>query len=306
VFRWLFLSTAAVAVATGVVVHGMTALSHPRAWMIALVLGVLFIASSAIAGRLARPLEEVATFADALRLGDLSARLPTPQRGDHDLRIVQGALNQMADRLQQRLEDQRALLAAVSHELRSPLQRMRILVGLLGKGDLAPVEKLEREIGDMDQLVGDLLAGSRLDLASLQRTTVDATELALRALESAEEPPEKLNAEASGVTFSADPTLALRVVLNLVDNARRHGRGLHELRISRQDDRVRFAALDQGPGFAPDEIERLFLPFQQTSTSTSVGLGLSLVRRIAEAHGGRAFAENRPEGGAMVAAEFPA
>jgi signal transduction histidine kinase len=306
VFRWLLASTVVVAAITASLLHGASARApfsrHPW-WLVLCALPIIGAASSIIARRLARPLEQLARFADQLSAGDLSARLPVGR--ELDLRVVQTAFNRMADRIAQQLADQRALLGAVSHELRSPLQRMKIEVELLRKGDLTPLSKLEREIQEMDQLVGDLLAGARMDFGALKRDTIDAAELALAALERLEEAPEKLNVETPGLVIRADPTLAQRALLNLVENARRHGGGLKELRVSGVGGSVRFAALDDGPGFAGDEVDRIFLPFQQTSTATSVGLGLSLVRRIAEAHGGRAFAENRPEGGALVAVELP-
>ncbi len=309
VARWLVLTALAVAVATAAFMHvGGASLTSSRryAWLAAIAFVVVGAASSWIARRLARPLEEVARFADALASGDLEARLRTGRRVDFDVYSVNAALNKMAERITQQLADQRALLGAVSHELRSPLQRMKVAAELMRSGDLGPLPKLEREIADMDRLVGDLLASARVDFAALRPSVQDAAALALAALEQVEEAPEKLNVEDGGLRFTADPTLAVRALANLVENARRHGGGLVELTVSRVDgDRVRFAALDAGPGFAPDELERLFLPFQQTSTSTQVGLGLSLVRRIAEAHGGRAYAENRPDGGALVAIELP-
>jgi signal transduction histidine kinase len=301
VFRWLFASTLAVAAVTALVVH----LGGGRAWLILPALWVLGVASSLIARQLARPLEEVARFADALGGGDLGARIAIPRHAGRDIAVVERALNQMADRIGRQIDDQRALLGAVSHELRSPLQRMKIAIELVRGGDPTPLEKLEREVRDMDRLVGDLLAGSRIDFNALHRREQNAVELALAALERLEEPPDKLNVEAQSTLFQADPTLALHAVSNLVENARRHGGGLKELRVTSSGQAVRFSALDDGPGFAPDERERIFLPFQQTSTPSSIGLGLSIVRRIAEAHGGRAFADNRPGGGAEVAIEFP-
>jgi two-component system OmpR family sensor kinase len=308
VFRTLFALLVVASVGVWVVsrhVPGSFVLDHR---IRAAIIGVVALAwvSSLVAHRLSRPLERIANFADELSAGNLTARIKLDRRSGRDLSLVAMALNQMADRLTQQLDDQRALLNAVSHELRSPLQRMKILVELLRQGDLSRCDKLEREIVEMDLLVGDLLANARVDFKALRKERIDATQLALQALEAAELPPEKLNVEAVAPTFEADPTLALRAVINLVENAKRHGGGLTELRITAREGRVCYSAMDDGPGFAPDELDRVFLPFQQTSTSTSVGLGLSLVRRIAESHGGRAWAENRPSGGAVVRFELPA
>lgn len=304
---------AAVLVSVGVYVfrHAIPEGFGPRLGLFALAALVVFTAaSSAVARRIARPLEDVARLANELAAGNLSARIASgkhrhPHRDD-DITGLRDALNRMADRIETQMNDQRALLAAVSHEIRTPLARMRILTELARAGDVAALDKLDREIVESDALVGDLLAGSRLDFSALKKTRLRASELATRAMELTEESIEKLNVE-SDAAIDGDATLALRAVVNLIENARRHGGGLSELRVTAEGRLVRFCAEDDGPGFAPGDDVRAFEPFQTGGDAPrSIGIGLSLVRRIAEAHGGRAFAENRQPRGARVTVEIPA
>ena len=124
----------------------------------------------------------------------------------------------------------------------------------------------------------------------------------MRALERVGEDASKLEIETEVERIDADPTLIGRALANLIVNARSHGRGLVSLRVYDEDHALCFCAEDRGPGFADGEAEAVFESFVQgrDRRGGSLGLGLSLVRRIAEAHGGRAWASNREQGGAQV------
>ncbi len=268
---------------------------------------VLWGISGRIARRLARPFDQLAALANELGSGRLNARTD-PRCEDADAAIVGRVLTDMAARIAKQLADQRELLAAVSHEIRTPLARMRILTELGRDGANAEktFDDIDREVVEIDCLVSELLASARLDFAASKPIDLDALDAATRALERAGESQEKLDGESS--TVRADATLLARALANLIENARRHGGGLDRLRVQSEGDVVRFEALDRGPGFASGEELKAFESFYQgdrTSEKSGLGLGLSLVRRIAEAHSGRAYARNREGGGAVVGIELP-
>ena len=277
----------------------------------------LWGASAWFARRLARPFIDLVRVTREIGEGRLSSRMRLGRHQVGEAAILAEAINDMASRIERQIEDHRELLAAVSHELRSPLTRLRVLVELADEqGDTADNRrKIEREVLEIDALVGKLLAHSRLDFEVLELTALDAADVAGRALERAGLPPELLDDRAPGLTFAGDATLLARGLGNLLENALRHGSGVETLLVTADAKRVRFEVLDRGPGFAEATRTRAFEPFfRGTSASEgrpaaahdggALGLGLSLVARIARAHGGRAFAENRTDGGARVVLEL--
>jgi signal transduction histidine kinase len=268
----------------------------------------LWAASLVLARRLGRPLRHLARVAERIGQGQLSSRAELGRHQPGEVGVLADALNDMAARIEKQLADQRELVAAVSHEIRAPLARLRVIVELLRDGgtDPATLAKLDREILEIDSLVGDLLASSRLDFSLVAWRALDARELAAEALERAGLPAERLVARAADPAFEGDATLVARALANLLDNAARHAGGATALVVRDEGDgALAFVVEDDGPGFSPDVLPRAFEPFQRGHVerrgSTSLGLGLALVRRIAEAHGGTAFAENRKGGGARVA-----
>jgi signal transduction histidine kinase len=214
----------------------------------------------------------------------------------------------MATRIEQVVLDQRALLQAISHELRSPLGRALVNVELArdrsGKADPA-LDKIEHEIANIDAILRDLLFAARTGLSELHRESV-VLEPWLR---------EVIATESNGLTLelvsgtrvtkaSFDAALMKRALANLIRNAARHGHPEGAaLRLELGgDEMLEFAVVDAGPGFSPDFLERAFEPFTRgdharaPSSDGGTGLGLALVRRIAEAHGGSCGAANVFEG----------
>ncbi len=276
---------------------------------------LLWAASSAIAWRLSKPLGELARVAQALGSGDFSARVKLGRHHHGEAAALAITINEMAERIERYMKEQRELFAAVSHELRTPLARVRLLTEMARAkgGDEKHLDELDREVEEMDALVGDLLASSRLDFAVLSKRRLDAAETAARALERAGADPSILVLDgepaATGeidAKVEADATLLNRALANLIDNAAKHGGGVEALRVRRTNGTVSFEVEDKGSGFPEGEETRIFEPFYRRSEQGSLGLGLALVKRIAEAHGGGAFAENRETGGARVGIRLPA
>jgi two-component system, OmpR family, sensor kinase len=282
-----------------------------------LVTGILlWAASSAIASRLARPMGALARVAQQIGAGNFAARVKLGRHHYGEAAALAFTINDMAARIERHLAEQRELLATVSHELRTPLSRIRLLTEMSREkgGDHKTLDDLDREVMEIDALVGDLLASSRIDFAVLSLRPLSAVELAARALERAGVDAGALWVDDEGeggdpgepILVQGDPTLLGRALANLIDNAKKHGGGLSALRVRRTAGQVVFEAEDRGTGLPVGEEQRIFEPFYRRSEQGSLGLGLSLVKRIAEAHQGKAYAENREGGGAKVGIALPA
>lgn len=259
------------------------------------------------ARRLVGPLRELARVAGELGAGKLDSRARLPTRGARELLELGHTFNDMAARIEAHVKDKNELLHAVSHELRTPLARLRVLLGILGESNSHPklTEDLEREVLELDQLVGELLAGARIDAGALQKRKLDVTESVRTCLTRSGSEQAQLEVATDALAVHADPTLLSRALIVLLDNAKKYASAATLVQVRREADLVRFSVFDNGQGFDTDDLERLFTPFargrgQTPDEQRGLGLGLYLVRRIAEAHGGAPFARNGAQGGAEV------
>lgn len=317
-FAWFVLSTLATGLVVALLFHLLGGATG-RGQRIAMVGGavlVLWIAAGKIARHLARPLAELVRVTREIGAGRLSARAELPPWLEvGEIAIVARALNDMAARIERQIADQRELLAGVSHELRTPLARVRVLIDLarqkegererVGDGEHAPTgggelwDEVEREVLEIDALVGELLASARLDFTALTRRSLDGRDVAARALERAGLPASALQAETAGadaLRVEADPTLLARALANLLENARRHGGGVDRLIVRRSPADVTFEITDRGPGFVTGPQPEGQPEPPRDRPEGSLGLGLILVRRIADAHGGTLLLGTRSDG----------
>jgi two-component system, OmpR family, sensor kinase len=282
----------------------------------------LWTATGKVARRIAQPLYELTRAAQELGGGNLKARVSAAGFGFDETAVLSSAFNDMAARLERQLAEERELLASVSHELRTPLARIRLLVEIARQAragqrqgedqgdDPRTLDEIEHEAIEIDALVGELLASARIEFQAVAPKPLDAVEVARRALERAGEDAGKLVSGPPPIPFAADPTLVGRALANLIDNARKHGSGLVRLAVRADGAGVSFEVVDRGPGFAPGDESRVFERFYRgadpdAGSHGSLGLGLALVKRIADAHGGRVHAANDPAGGARVVLELP-
>jgi len=267
----------------------------------------LWGASGALARKLVRPLSDLIRVTRDIGSGNLSSRVRLGRHHMGEVGVLADSVNDMARRIERQLNDQRELLAAVSHEIRSPLARLRVLVELLrdSSADSVTLGKVEREIVEVDELIGKLLANSRLDFGTFSLQPLEPCVVFVRALERASVAPELLHNELPELTVKGDPTLLDRALANLLENAQKHGGGVESVVLTLVEGRLRVTVNDRGPGFSEQALGRVFDAFFRGDGSSSLGLGLALVERIARAHGGRAWAENRAEGGASVHFEIP-
>jgi signal transduction histidine kinase len=307
IFRWFGLTILFTVAVSGFVVRVVGPSGRLPLVAVLVSATILGIASWAVAARLGRPLADLARVTSEIGQGNLKSRARLGWHEAGEVGALAESINDMAQRIEKQLGDQRELVAAVSHEIRAPLSRLRVLVEILRSRDVEPdtISKLEREIVEIDSLVGDLLASSRLEFSLLSPRPLDAAEVATEALDRAGLSPSLLAVRTKDAAFDGDPTLVARALANLLDNAARHAGSATELVVrDAEGGRLAFDVVDRGPGISPDVLPRLFEAFQSGQASrrgsSSLGLGLSLVRRIAEAHGGTALAENLPEGGARL------
>ena len=272
--------------------------------------------------RALRPLTEVAQAAEAIAGGALGTRLESVD--DVDLAPLARSFNDMAQALQDRIERDARFASDVSHELRSPLTTLSAAVEVLeGRRDEMPerarsaLDLLADDVHRFQALVEDLLEISRYDAgaARLDLEEVRLGELVLHAVGATTDDdfPIDLDADVDDLLVHADKRRLVRVVANLVDNAKKHGGGATRVALSRVDDRLQLVVEDAGPGVPPEEREIIFERFARGAqagrrgSGGGAGLGLALVAEHVGLHGGRVWVEDRLDGmpGARFVVELP-
>ena len=278
--------------------------------------------------RLTRRLENLQKSVEAWGDGNLGVRAAVD--GDDEAAFLAQRFNDAAQRLEALvqardalLESQKSLLANASHELRSPLARLRMGLELLqGGGERDALrQELERNISELDQLIGEILLASRLDAKQADLGAVELVDLVPLCAEECAHTGARLDCVVADLRVSGVPKLLRRAVRNLLENAVRHGRAANgdtvsegvvlELRPAPLETPavVRLAVIDQGPGVAVEHQQRVFEPFYRlpgvSETGGGVGLGLALVKSIAERHGGSVRCSNNPHGGARFELTLP-
>jgi len=290
----------------------------PRGTGLAIVLVVLFIAVAVgafpVVRRLTRRLEALKHGVEQFGAGELSHRVAIS--GSDEVAAVATSFNVAAARVEALVQAHRSLLANASHELRSPLARMKMAVSMLAEATPEQREKLKREIdrnvAELDGLVEEVLLASRLDAAEspLHREPVDllavAAEEAARVGASVADPGEQ-------AFVNGDERLLRRAVRNLLENGQRYGGGEVEVGVAMADGdagrRVTVQVADRGPGVPQAMRERIFEPFFRlpghAEQAGGVGLGLALVKQIAARHRGSVRCEERTGGGSRFVIELP-
>ena len=279
--------------------------------IVAIVASAVGLAAFPLTSRLTRRLERLRSRVELWGAGDLSLR--ADDAGEDEVAIVARTFNAAAARADALLRSQKALLANASHELRSPLARLRVAVELwLARPGADRQAEIVQNLSEIDALVEEILLASRLDHQGSTRTHAAPVDvLGLAAEEAARFDATVSEREEGGgpVEVVGDATLLRRLVRNLLENAAKHGLPPIEIIGERDGDKVRLVVCDHGPGIAASERERVFEPFYRpagrSESSGGWGLGLSLVRQIAERHGGRAFCEASPGGGSQMVVELP-
>ncbi|MFT3718403.1 sensor histidine kinase [Pseudorhodoferax sp.] len=285
-------------------------------WVLAMVGIGAALVMYPVARRLTRRLERLQSGVERWGAGDLSARVP--MSGNDEVGFLAQRFNAAAERIEQLIGAQKSLLANASHELRSPLARIRMGLELMGDAPTPALrEEIRRNIAELDQLVDEILLASRLDAREADLGTVEEVDLTGLAAEECARLDVALEAGAgedggaAPVIVRGVPKLLRRAVRNLLENARRHGgQGAVEVQLAHAGGQAVLRVSDRGPGVPPAQRERIFEPFYRlpgaSESSGGVGLGLALVKSIAERHGGSVRCEGRDGGGACFVIALPA
>jgi signal transduction histidine kinase len=289
-------------------------------WTLGLVGVAVALATYPIVRRLTRRLEALQHSVQQWGDGDLSVRVPV--EGKDEVGFLATRFNHAAQQIETLvkardalLASQKSLLANASHELRSPLTRIRMGLEFMprpaGDGANLAKEEIARNIGELDQLIDEILLASRLDARESDLGTVEPVDLmGLSAEECARtDATMEVQADADALTVPGVSKLLRRAVRNLLENARRHADGHATLTLYRDGVLACIRVCDNGPGVPESFQERIFEPFYRLPGASErdggVGLGLSLVRSIALRHGGTVQCTNQASGGACFEIRLP-
>ena len=291
-------------------------------WTLALVGIAVALATYPIIRKLTRRLEALQNGVEKWGEGDLSIRFPV--NGNDEVAFLASRFNHAAERIEtlvksheSLLASQKSLLANASHELRSPLTRIRMGLELMGApSSPAFKNEISRNIAELDQLIEEILLASRLDAREADLGTIESVDLIGLAAEECARVDAELEVQlldapagASALLVQGVTKLLRRVMRNLLENARRHAAGDITVTLGTTAGQAVIRVCDRGPGVPPELRERIFEPFYRLPGATErdggVGLGLALVKSIAIRHGGTVFCENRPDGGACFVVQLP-
>ena len=279
-------------------------------WMLGLVGLAVAVGVFPIIRRLLGRLDVLQHSVQRFGEGDLAARVPV--HGHDEVADLSRQFNAAAERIQTLVQSHKSLLANASHELRSPLTRIRMGLELMGgSGQPSPAfrEEILRNIAELDQLVDEILLASRLDAHEADVGTVELVDLVGLAAEECARVEADLDASADTLEAAGVAKLLRRAVRNLLENARRYSQGEITVSLRRSADMAEVRVCDRGPGVPEALRERIFEPFYRlpgaSERAGGVGLGLALVRSIAQRHHGSVHCEDRTGGGACFVLRLP-
>ncbi len=257
------------------------------------------------------------------RFGSGRKRTRAPETGPRELRDMARTFNEMANSQGRQQEDQLTFLAGVAHDLRNPLSALKMSAALVTSGRPLTEERMQktmalvrRQVARLDRMVGDLLDATRIEAGrfELQLEERDARDLVREVAElyqggSSQDLQVQLPEEP--VVLSCDPARLEQVLHNLVSNALKYSAtgSRVDLLVAREGDEAVLSVVDRGIGMSAEDVRHLFMPFRRAirarETAPGVGLGLSVARRIVEAHGGRIEVDSRPGAGSTFRVRLP-
>ncbi|CAN7455204.1 HAMP domain-containing sensor histidine kinase [Acidovorax sp. LjRoot117] len=280
-------------------------------WLLGIVGLAVAIGVYPIIRRLTLRLEALQRSVQRFGEGDLSVRVL--EQGQDEVADLARQFNAAAERVEKLVKSHKSLLANASHELRSPLTRIRMGMELMVGQQPSPAfrEEILRNIAELDQLVDEILLASRLDAREADVGTVELVDLIGLAAEECARVDADLDVSASpdSVDVMGVSKLLRRAIRNLLENARRYSTGEITVVVDRRQGHAEVRVCDRGPGVPLTHRERIFEPFYRlpgaSERAGGVGLGLSLVRSIAGRHNGTVHCEDREGGGACFVLRLP-
>lgn len=279
---------------------------------------VLFVAVALgaypVVRRLTRRLEALKRGVETFGAGNLSFRID--DRGRDEVAAVASSFNDAAGRIEGLIRANRSLLANASHELRSPLARLKMALSLLDDArDDAQRDRLKREIsrnvGELDELVEEVLLASRLEGVAPGVGDEAFEPVSLLGIAAEEAVPYEATVQGEDLMVRGSERLLRRALRNLLENARRYGgEAPPDVQVRVDGGRAQVEVADRGPGVPEDQRQRIFEPFYRmpghAEHAGGIGLGLSLVRQIAQRHGGEVQVLPRAGGGSRFVISLPA
>ena len=286
-----------------------TARTLPPSALLSTVLGAFgVVLLSILMGRwLTQPLERLAAGARGLFLTSQTVRLP--QTGTREVRTLASAINDLQHRIRRMVDDRTQMLAAISHDLRSPLTRLRLR--LEGLSDASVRKSMAADLDEMEAMIDATLAFLRDDTANEPVEKVDIAAILQTIAADASDAGLKVDVESPRSLVLAGRHLALkRALTNLVQNAAKYG-GSAAITAYNDGSSIRITVTDDGPGIPADKLEAVFEPFYRIETSRTRGssgghgLGLTVARSIVRAHGGDVHLDNRSPHGLQARVTLP-
>lgn len=296
----------------GLWMHGVyakpEAIKSPSRYYVSLAITALLLSFVAVlaARRVGRPLQRLTESAE--RIGRGEEIEPVPEEGAEDIRHTAAAFNRMQSRLRRFIEDRTRMMAAISHDLRTPITSLRLRAEFVT--DLETKEKMIRTLDEMQVMTEATLAFSREEASVEASRTLDMDAL----LESLCDDLADLGwdvkfTDGDRIPWRCRPDALRRALRNVIENAVRYG-ARARVRLELSSDSLEIVVEDDGPGMAESDFERVFAPFVRLENSRNrdtggVGLGLAIARTIIRSHGGDITLGNRPEGGLRVTISLP-
>lgn len=267
---------------------------------------LLLVVAVLAARRIARPLQHLTESAERFGRGEDAD--PVPEEGADDIRQTAAAFNRMQSRIRRFVEDRTRMVAAISHDLRTPITTLRLRAEFID--DPETKDKLIGTLDEMQSMTEAALAFAREEATVEPTRTIDADALIESICDDLAELGWAVKfTDAGRVPWRCRPDALRRALRNLIENAVRYGERA-EVRLDVSKDSLDIIVEDGGPGIPEEQFERVFAPFVRLETSRNratggVGLGLAIARTIARGHGGDIHLFNRPEGGLRVILRLP-